>query len=301
MSSPSATLDAPVVTVLDPDERKRVDAAGVGLYRAIHREDLAAALEELKHRRVSAVLLSVVRCGRHPDRRMATVVREFPTIPTVALLGAEPATAEALLRVGNAGITRLVDVRMPAGWSQLRRILAAEATRAVDRQALGRIRAELGEVTADVWTFFEAIFTASARHGTVRELATRIDVLPSTLMSRFFRAKLPAPKRYLAYTRLLRAARLFEDPGHSIADVANELEYSSPQSFGRHVRALLKVTAGDFRRTYSAERMLERFLEELVRPYREILRTLRPLSIRAGSRLPPSVLDRRPAMMRRMP
>ncbi|MEX2180618.1 MAG: helix-turn-helix domain-containing protein [Gemmatimonadaceae bacterium] len=299
MPTPTATLPAPVVTVLDPDERRRVDAAGEGLYRAIHRDDVGAALDDLKRRRVSAVLLSVMRCGRHPDRRMAAVVREFPTVPTLALLGAEPASAEALLRVGNAGITRLVDVRQPAGWSQLRRILAAEATRAVDRQALGRIRAELGEVSSDVWTFFEALFTASERIGTVRELAGRIDVLPSTLMSRFFRARLPAPKRYLSYTRLLRAARLFEDPGHSIADVANELEYSSPQSFGRHIRNLLDVTAGEFRRLYTVERMLERFLGELVRPHRETLRTLRPLSVPAARRLPPSVADRRPAMMRR--
>lgn len=289
------SLQAPVVTVLDPEERVRVDAASEGLYRAIHRESVADLLEDLKRRRVGAVLLSVVRCGREPDRRMAAVVREFPTIPAVALLGAEPASAEALLRIGNAGVTRLVDVRQPAGWSRLRRILASEATRASDRYALGRIRADLGEATAEVWGFFEALFTASVRVSTVRELARRIDVLPSTLMSRFFRARLPAPKRYLAYARLLRAARLFEDPGHSIADVANTLEYSSPQSFGRHVRTLLSVTAGEFRRHYTAERMLERFIEELVRPHRETLRALRPLAIRVGMKGPPSVLDRRPA------
>ena len=81
------TLTDPVITVLDPHERPRVDAAGAGLYRAIHRDTVTNVLEDLKHRRVSAVLLSVVRCGRQADRRMAAVVREFPSIPTVALLG----------------------------------------------------------------------------------------------------------------------------------------------------------------------------------------------------------------------
>lgn len=299
MSIICRSLSAPVVTVLEPGERPRVDAAGAGLYRTIHRESVADALEDLKHRRVSAVLLSVVRCGREHNRRMHAVVHQFPTVPTVALLASEPATAESLLHLGNAGVTRLVDVRSPAGWTRLRAMLGAEASQDADRNALSAISAELGDVTADCWTFFEALFTTSERVGTVRELARRMDVLPSTLMSRFFRARLPAPKRYLAYARLLRAARLFEDPGHSVADVANALDYSSPQSFGRHVRTVLHITAGDFRRMYDEDRMLDRMLAELVRPYRDTLRALRPLAIRVGMKAPPSIQNRRPAMMRR--
>ncbi len=288
-------LTAPVITVLDPEERARVDAAGAGLYKAIHRETVADALDDLKRRRVSAVLLSVVRCGRQADRRTATVVREFPSVPTVALLGTEPATAESLLQLGNAGVTQIIDVRSAAGWSRLRHLLGAEATLEVDRQALAAIRAELGEVTPDCWRFFDALLTASDRVGTVRALATRMGVLPSTLMSRFFRARLPSPKRYLAFARLLRAARLFADPGHSIADVANALEYSSPQSFGRHVQTVLGMTAGEFRRQLDAPRMLERLLAELVRPHAAALRTLSPLAVRPGMRPPPSVRERRPA------
>lgn len=301
MAAALPTLQAPVVTVLDPEERARVDAAGEGLYRAIHRDSVADALQDLKKGRVGAVLLGVVRCGQHPDRRVAAVVREFPSVPTVALLGAEPPSAESLLRIGNAGVTRIVDVRVPAGWSQLRRILAAEATRATDRVALAMIREEIAPISDDTWQFFEALFAASARNDTVQALALRMQVLPSTLMSRFFRAKLPAPKRYLAYARLVRAARLFEDHGHAIADVANALEFSSPQSFGRHVQTYLQLSAGEFRRTVSSAQMLERFMDELVRPHKERLRALRPLELRSRMRaLPPSIADRRPALHRRV-
>jgi hypothetical protein len=112
---------------------------------------------------------------------------------------------------------------------------------------------------------------------------------------------LPAPKRYLAFARLLRAARLFEDTGHSIADVANALEYSSPQSFGRHIRTLLGLTAGEFRAQYGMARMLARLIDELVRPYSTQLRALRPLVVRSGMRrLPPSLRERTPARHRRM-
>ena len=300
MSNTVCSLSAPVLTVLDPEERARVDAAGAGLYRAIHRDSVAEVLEDLKRQRVSAVLLSVVRCARDGDRRTATMVREFPSVPTVALLGNTPPTAEALLHLGNAGVTRLVDVRLPSGWSQLRQLLSSHAPREVDRVALDAIRAELGGATPDCWMFFEALFAASDRASTIRELALRAGVLPSTLMSRFFRAGLPAPKRYLAFARLLRAARLFEDTGHSIAGVANALEYSSPQSFGRHVRTLLGLTGGEFRAQYGSAQMLERLLDELVRPHATQLRILRPLVVRHGMRrLPPSLTDRTPALHRR--
>jgi AraC-like DNA-binding protein len=106
--------------------------------------------------------------------------------------------------------------------------------------------------------------------------------MPSTLMSRFFRAGLPTPKRYLAMARLVRAARLFENAGFSVANVANHLDYSSPQSFGRHVRTLLHITAGEFRAEYDCASMFARFRADLVVPYADALRELRPLTAPAG-------------------
>jgi hypothetical protein len=82
--------------------------------------------------------------------------------------------------------------------------------------------------------------------------------------------------------RLVRAARLFENAGFSVANVANHLDYSSPQSFGRHVRTLLNMTAGEFRHRYDGTGMFERFRADLVLPYLPALRTLRPLTAPPG-------------------
>jgi hypothetical protein len=60
--------------------------------------------------------------------------------------------------------------------------------------------------------------------------------------------------------------------------VANHLDYSSPQSFGRHVRTLLQLTAGEFRTRYDCASMFARFRTDLIIPYTEVLRTLRPLT-----------------------
>lgn len=290
----SHRLTAPVITVLEPSERSAVDVAGMGFYKAIHRDNISDVLDDLKKQRVSAVLVSVVRCGRRPDRKIHAVVREFPSVPTVALLGTEPTTAESLLNLGNAGITRLVDVRSPSGWNRLRHLLGSESVKEIDRKALDAIRHELGSVSTDCWKFFDALLTSSEKISTVRALASRLHVRPNTLMSRFFRANLPAPKKYLVYARLMRAARLLEDPGHSVADVANALDYSSPQGFSRHVRTLLGLTAGEFRANYTAEKVLEKMLAELVRPHKAVLSKLSPLEVRVG-RNPPSISDRMPS------
>jgi AraC-like DNA-binding protein len=130
----------------------------------------------------------------------------------------------------------------------------------------------------DTRLFFEALVRLAPSITTVRKLCVALRVRPSTLMSRFGRAGLPSPKSYLAATRLLHASLLFEDAGFSVADVAYRLEYSSPQSFGRHLRALMGVSGVEFRRRFSLAAALERYLELMILPYRTALRAFHPLS-----------------------
>jgi AraC-like DNA-binding protein len=228
------------------------------------------------------VLVSVSCAGAHAAR-VASLVREFPRVPAVAILSElEPKTPHAVLALGQSGIRRLVDVRQPVGWRELRGALMADSGDSGQRGILSQLAVELAGVPDDCWRFFETIFTCSPRIGNVRMLSRLLGVVPSTMMSRFFRAGAPAPKRYLAMARLVRAARLFENSGFSVANVANHLDYSSPQSFGRHVRTLLSMTAGDFRHRYDGAEMFERFRAELVLPHLTVLRSLRPLTAPPG-------------------
>jgi AraC-like DNA-binding protein len=225
------------------------------------------------------MLLSVMRCAFAETARMATVVREFPQSPAVALLSSnESGVAQTVLALGRSGVRTLIDVRTPVGWRELRDVLRSEAVGEIERLALARLAVDLSGVADDCWLFFETILRDARAVCTVRALSRRLGVVPSTLISRFFRLGIPTPKRYLAYVRLIRAAKLCENPGLSLATVANHLEYSSPQSFGRHVRTVLRMSAGDFRRRYDGEGMLERFRAELISPYRDRLAQLRPLA-----------------------
>src|SRR5437762_9477369 len=97
-------------------------------------------------------------------------------------------------------------------------------------------------------------------------------------MPRLARARLPPPRTSLGGVRLVRAACLFSCPGLSVSDVAYRLDYSSPQSFGRHLKAMLGVTAGEFRRRFPFDVSLARYVDLLVTPYRDTLRAFHPLN-----------------------
>ncbi|NUQ21166.1 MAG: helix-turn-helix domain-containing protein [Gemmatimonadaceae bacterium] len=267
-----------MTTVLDPAERARVDAAGVGVYRALHRDSLEDVFRDLRERPIGAVLVSVCRCQEREASKIATMVREFPRVPAVALLSQlEQQTPRAVLALGRSGVRTIVDVRQPTGWRELRAVLVEGRSDDIQRLALARIAGDLPGAPPDCQQFFELLFRPRTA-ATIRSLAKALGILPSTLMSRFFRAHLPAPKRYLAMARLVRAARLLENPGLSVASVSNHLDYSSPQSFGRHIRTMIGLTAVEFRERYDGEGMLQQFRAELVLPYVAVLRRFSPLS-----------------------
>lgn len=271
-----------VATVLTPLERVRVDVAVRGAYSTLHRGSLDDVVDDLRQQRAAAVLVSASRYDLATTARMAAMVREFPRVPTFALLsdmyGSAPQSVHVL---GQLGVRALVDVRQPSGWTTLRELLLEETTD-VQRLILGALRQDLWGVSDDCWRFFELLFTCRPRIVSVRQIARALNVLPSTLLSRFYRAQLPSPKQYIAVGRLIRAAWLLENPGLSIARVARQLDYSSPQAFSRHVHGMCGISPLHFRQRYDGEAMLRMFRDTLILPYLPTLRRFRPSATTPG-------------------
>lgn len=279
--SPAARRSPPtaptVAAVLAPAERASLDAASIGCFAVLHRDSVPEAVRAVRERAVDAVLLSVHQCAGVRSEVMDQLVRSFPGVPTVALVTRHDATAsETLLRLGATGVRQVVDVTAATGWARLRQLVAEPATRGAAR-ILAPVLAVLPRLPVDARFFFELLVRLAPEIPAVRALATRFQIKPSTLMSRFARAGLPSPKAYLAAIRLLYAAQYFEGGGRSVADVAYRLECSSPQSFGRTLRAMLGITPGEFRRRFPFPTALERFLIQLVIPYEPIWAAFHPL------------------------
>jgi len=264
---PSARPRVTVAAVVSHVERSQLDAAGAGCFAVLHQPSVPETMRVVRERAVDAVVLSVHHCGRDGVAAVDRLVRSFPEIPTVALVSRpDPGMPEMLLRMGATGVRHVVDVTVPAGWSRLRQLLLEPASRPAAR-ILARIFDLLAELPSDTRLFLELLVRVAPETPTVRQLARQTRVRPSTLMSRFNRAGLPSLKTYLAGIRLLYAAQFFEQEGLSVADVAYRLDCSSPQSFGRHLRAMLGVTAGEFRRRFPFDLAMERFRRVLLEPY----------------------------------
>jgi AraC-like DNA-binding protein len=278
--SPLSLVRSPaptVAAVVSPAERASLDAASIGCFAVLHRDSLPEAVRAVRERPVDAVLLSVERCATERVDLIDHLVRRFPEVPTVALVSRhDEVSSETLLRLGATGVRRVVDVSAPAGWRRLRQLVAEPATHGAAR-ILAPLLAALPELPADARLFLELLVRVAPESPSVRPITGRLNVKPSTLMSRFARAGLPSPKSYLAAVRLLYAAQFFEGGGRSVADVAYRLDCSSPQSFGRTVRGMLGIPPSEFRRRFSFSATLERFLAQLVTPYRQEWSRFRPL------------------------
>lgn len=273
---------ATVAAVLLPAERTRVEAAGQGCFELVHGESIEDAAAVARERPLTAMFVSVHRCGEAELPRVARFVREFPHVPAVALISrADERSVERLLRLGASGVRSVVDVSEPDGWHRLRELLR-EPSSPVVAAVMAALAPDLDGVPPDCRLFFEIVVRRAPDLPTVNALAAVLRVVPSSFMSRFFRAGLPSPKIYLAHARLLHAAHLFQCDGLSIADVAHRLDYSSPQSFGRHLRTLLGITAGEFRCRLPFEAALARFRVTIVTPFRARWLAFHPLGTMPG-------------------
>ncbi len=274
---------ATVATVLLPTERTRLEAAGQGCFATLHGDSIEDATHAVRRGAADALFLSVHRCAEADLPRVARFVREFPTVPAIALISCADARApDRVLGLGASGVRTIVDITAVGGWQRLRDALREPASPAVAAIMAG-IDHDLDDVPPDCRLFFELVVRRAPHTGTVLSLARALRTVPSSFMSRFFRAGLPSPKAYLMHARLVHAAFLFRCGGFSIADVAHRLEYSSPQSFSRHLGALLGLTAGEFRRRMSFEVALARYRQTYITPYRDRLLTFHPLGTMPGN------------------
>jgi AraC-like DNA-binding protein len=271
-----------VATVVEPNVRSQVDAAVGEEFTALHTNSMGEALRVVREGPVRAVFVSPGCVGREELPRVANLVDGFPGVPTVAVVSRhDPQSSERLLDLGAFGVRRMVDLSVHGAWRYLRELVSHPSSPTAAR-IFRRLLPALGQPTEDCRAVFDALVRLAPGLPTVKMFMARLDINSSTFTSRFHRAELPSPKHYLSSIRLLYAAAFLELPGLSLADVAYRLEYSSPQSFGRHVRTFLGTTATEFRARYPFDTALEDFLERLIVPFQRTFSTFHPLEHGVG-------------------
>lgn len=268
---------ATVVTMLEPSVRGIIDGATNGTFNRVHVESVSDAARAVREHLASAILLSPSVARQYPLSEIYGLLAKNPGVNVVAVLADDwPTSHGALLDLGACGVRQVVNLAEREGWNRLRSLIdqtGGECGQIITREVLDMVE----DASEDSRRFFATLVRVAPDTVTVRALAKWLAIDPSTLMSRFFRAKLPAPKTYLSMTRLLYAAHFLAMPKVSVAAAANALHYSSPQGFCRHVRTTLGLTAGEFRRELSARAALDHYKKRLIEPYRMTLRMFQPL------------------------
>ena len=279
-----------VAAWLAPRERAQVDAAAGGAAVLVYRDTLAEVTEDLSRGRADAVLVSAARLTGADRRALTACVRGHPVAAFAGIVTPEADDRQALAAahvLGEAGVPALLDCRGPGGWTTLRGAFAPR--RLSDAFHRACVAAVLADVWGDVSTkcggggpeyaglawFFALAFAPGEMQA--RRVAARLGVCAPTLVSRFFRAGLPSPKRYVDGARLVWAAHVGEAPGLTVQAIADQLDASAPQAFARSVRRLTGQSVGAFRRAHTGDEMLAQFRAALVRPYRDQLRAFDPL------------------------
>ena len=159
----------------------------------------------------------------------------------------------------------------------------------------------LSRAPEDCQRFFSSLFSLPL--GRAKRVAYDLAINHHTLSSRFCRAGLPGPKRYVAAAMIVRAAERFA-AGGSPDSVAYDVGMSSHQSLHRLLRAQLGVSVAEFRRDWTPARAVDRFRRELVEPYAETLGAFNPLLVDAHRPRPdldPAKRNRAPARVRSTP
>ncbi len=271
-----------VATVVEPTLRPQVDAAVGEAYRAVHTNSMGEVLRAVREGPVSAVFVSPCCVRRDELPRVATLVDGFPGVSTVAVVSRHDRTSsERLLELGAFGVRRMVDISAHDGWRYLRDLVSHPSS-PIAARIFSKMVPAMGQPTEDCRVVFEAFVRLAPELTTVKAFTRRLNIHQSTFMSRFNRIDIPTPKRYLVAIRLLYAAAFLELPGLTLSDVAYRLQYSSPQSFGRHLRTVLGKTASEFRARYPFDVAMQEFLERLIVPFRHEFGTFHPLENGVG-------------------
>lgn len=188
------------------------------------------------------------------------LLAEYPSTAVLAAFEVRPERFNDLRTLGKWGVVQIISIDhddTPYSIGQRLKAARGRPLRALLEEVLppetsGRARAIM-EAATDVVTVGE--------HG--RDLAGSLHLSRRTLLRWCQRAGLPAPRRLLAWMRVLLACELLDDPGRSVLSVAHTCGYSSDSGLRRITQKFLGASPSDLREEGAFRRAAAAFVEAL--------------------------------------
>lgn len=167
-------------------------------------------------------------------RRLRT---DYPSVPIVMYLPMSAVVSGAVLEYAKAGVSQLIF----QGVDDLKASLRSAVEAALDQMSAAALRSDLDPlIPPTIVPFLRYCLEHARRNITVEEVAAAMGVHRKTLVDRLKAARLPSPRAMIGWCRLLMAARLLDDPGRTIEQVALKLDFPS----GAALRNMFKRYTG---------------------------------------------------------
>jgi AraC-like DNA-binding protein len=162
---------------------------------------------------------------------------EYPSVPVVMYLSMSAVASGAVMEYARAGVSQLVF----HGLDDLRSALRSAVDAAIDQVSAAALAADFETIVPPtVMPFLRYCLEHARRDITVEEVANAMGVHRKTLVDRLKAARLPSPRAMIGWCRLLMAARMLDDPGRTVEQVALKLDFPS----GAALRNMFKRYTG---------------------------------------------------------
>jgi AraC-like DNA-binding protein len=205
----------------------------------------------------AAVILELRDADGLPTAPTIRQLRQaFPGVPVLALCPVAQPSAQDLLAAAQAGVSGLILRDVGDAGSALREAL----DHADDDCTARRVLAELGDAVAtEALPILEFCLTRARYRLTVEDVAAALGMHRKTLLGRLARAGLPAPLALIGWCRLLLAARLMQQRGRALEQIALQLDFPSGASLRNMLARYTGLKANAVRDGQGFERVLAAF------------------------------------------
>ncbi len=225
--------------------------------------EASGALPAIVHEAIDLTVVAVDPTSVEWSLRTIRLLRAaLPSHAIVAWCSWRQPASRVLLDIANAGVTELVlrDV------DDMQHVLSQVLSSARQRSKAGELEARLGPLIAEpIRPLFRFALDHAHESLSVDSAAAAFGITRRTLRNHLVAHRLPRPRVFLTWCRLLVAGVLLDEHGRSLDSIAGQLDFPSGHGLGMVLRRYLGVGITVLRDGRVSATVEEAFREALLR------------------------------------